>query len=87
MKRRGRRTLLLRAAALALMPVAARVPAQGDVKKELMQYQDHPNGGRKCEDCIQFVPGPDPKGPGRCRIVEGEISRSGWCIEYVAKPK
>ncbi len=85
MKRCSRRALLVRAGALLLAPVALRVAAQGDVKKEVMKYQDHPNDGRKCEDCIEFIPGREANGPGTCKIVEGEISRHGWCIEFIAK--
>ena len=39
------------------------------------------------DDCVQFVPGANPKAPGRCKIVEGEISRHGHCVAFSPLPR
>ncbi|HET8584564.1 MAG TPA: hypothetical protein VFM89_02395 [Casimicrobiaceae bacterium] len=44
-----------------------------------MKYQDHPDGDKKCSECMQFVP------PGSCKVVEGTISPNGYCIAFVKK--
>ena len=64
------------------------MPAFGQAKaaKAAMQYQDKPSGNKQCSNCLQFVPGPKPKDNGTCKIVEGVISPSGYCIAWVAKP-
>jgi hypothetical protein len=53
--------------------------AQGKASKEAMKYQDHPDGDKKCSECMQFVP------PGSCKVVEGTISPNGYCIAFVKK--
>ncbi|HET7363685.1 MAG TPA: high-potential iron-sulfur protein [Burkholderiales bacterium] len=71
---------------LAVTPWVARsARAQGMASKEAMKYQDKPNDGQRCNDCIQFIAGPRPGANGTCKIVEGPISPSGWCIEFVKK--
>jgi hypothetical protein len=37
------------------------------------EYQETPNGIYSCAVCTLFEP---PKG---CKVVEGEISKEGWC--------
>jgi hypothetical protein len=54
--------------------------AQGKASKEAMKYQDHPNGDKKCSECMQFV------APNSCKVVEGTISPNGYCIAFVKKP-
>jgi hypothetical protein len=53
--------------------------AQGKASKEAMHYQDHPNGDKKCSECMQFV------APSSCKVVEGTISPNGYCIAFVKK--
>jgi hypothetical protein len=53
--------------------------AQGKASKEAMKYQDHPNGDKKCSECMQFV------APNSCKVVEGVISPNGYCIAFVKK--
>jgi hypothetical protein len=65
-------------AALATVPAGLLVrisPAQAADKMTLKQaeYQDGPNGIYSCAVCTLFEP---PKG---CKVVEGEISKDGWC--------
>ena len=81
-----RREFFFRISVLAAAPLASRLAiAQGGASKSDMHYQDKPNNGQRCADCIQFIPGKDPKGPGACKVVEGEISPNGWCIEFIKK--
>lgn len=49
------------------------------VSKTAMKYQDHPNGDKKCSNCLQFLP------PDSCKVVEGVISPNGYCIAWVKK--
>jgi hypothetical protein len=65
-------------AALATVPAGLlwRISsAQAADKMTLKQaeYQDGPNGIYSCAVCTLFEP---PKG---CKVVEGEISKDGWC--------
>jgi len=53
--------------------------AQQKVPKEAMKYQDKPNGDMRCDNCAQFV------APNSCKVVEGTISPSGYCIAWVKK--
>jgi len=52
---------------------------QQKVPKETMKYQDKPNGSMQCDNCSQFV------APNSCKVVEGTISPSGYCIAWVKK--
>lgn len=82
----SRRTLLKQVALLAGTVVTASVLpgksalAQQKVSKEAMKYQDKPNGDKQCSNCLQFIP------PGSCKVVEGAISPSGYCLAWVKKP-
>jgi hypothetical protein len=40
------------------------------------QYQDTPNGIYSCAVCTLFEP------PKDCKVVEGEISKDGWCKAF-----
>ena len=56
--------------------------------KAAVQYVDAGNvPGKDCDDCSQFVPGKDARGPGTCRIVEGDINPHGHCIAFSPRPK
>lgn len=75
----ARRRLLGQAAALPLwlaLPARART-ATGS--KEDFHYQDRPNGGKRCADCVQFIP------PAACQVVAGTISPDGWCMAFTPK--
>ena len=49
--------------------------------------QAKPDGDKSCSNCVQFVPGKNPKGPGECKAIAGdtEISPQGYCIAWVKK--
>ena len=40
------------------------------------EYQDTPNGIYSCGLCSLF------EAPNGCKVVEGEISRDGWCKAF-----
>jgi hypothetical protein len=84
-RERSRRSILkfaglLAGAALASgLPVARDALAQQKASKQVMKYQDKPNGDQKCSNCLQFEP---PKG---CKVVEGTVSPEGYCIAWAKK--
>jgi hypothetical protein len=53
--------------------------AQQKVSKEAMKYQDKPNADQRCDGCMQFV------APSSCKVVDGTISPSGWCMAWAKK--
>ena len=46
------------------------------LSKAQVQYQDSPKGIAMCATCTLFV------SPRACKVVEGDISPSGWCNAY-----
>ncbi|KQV43237.1 high-potential iron-sulfur protein [Massilia sp. Root335] len=84
-----RRRLLARTAALPILlalPLRS-VPASagtGTGSKEDFHYQEHPNEGKRCADCAQFIPAAKGQA-GACRIVAGAISADGWCMAFTPR--
>jgi hypothetical protein len=60
---------------LLAKPSAARA---GNGGKEDFHYQEHPNEGKHCANCAQFIPPEAKQQLGGCRIVAGPISADGW---------
>jgi len=81
----SRRSLLAGAARIAGLTLAGSVipiqlaSAQQKVSKQTMKYQDKPSGDQRCDGCMQFV------APSSCKVVDGTISPSGWCMAWVNK--
>ncbi|WJR80078.1 iron oxidase [Bradyrhizobium sp. NP1] len=76
---RTRRKILSAAVAGASTALFSRLAqAQASDKMTLAQaeYQDHPNGIYSCGMCTLFV------APKACKVVEGEVSRDGWCKAF-----
>jgi hypothetical protein len=73
--RLSRRLLLCSAAGATGVLAAAINPAlaQPKISKIAVNYQDHPDGDKRCDKCIQFQP------PDACKMVEGTISPQGSC--------
>jgi hypothetical protein len=74
------RRSLLRGAVGATGVLAARLNpalAQPKISKVAVNYQDHPDGDKRCDRCIQFQP------PDACKIVDGSISPQGSCRIFV----
>lgn len=81
----SRRSLLVQAALLAgtamtfsVIP-SKQASAQQKASKEVMKYQDKPNGDQRCSNCMQFV------APASCKVVDGVINPNGYCIAWVKK--
>jgi hypothetical protein len=73
--RLSRRSLLRGTAAAAslLCTKAELAEAQPKISKVAVNYQDHPDGEKRCDKCTQFLP------PDACKLVEGTISAQGSC--------
>jgi hypothetical protein len=57
---------------LAASPAAA----SNKMSPKAMQYRTTPNGAQKCNVCANWQP------PQSCKLVDGPIAPSGWCILY-----
>lgn len=44
--------------------------------KAQAEYQDKPNGIYSCGTCTLF------EAPSFCKVVEGEVSKDGWCKAF-----
>ena len=53
--------------------------AAAKMSPQAMQYRPKPNGNQHCDNCANFQP------PSACKVVDGIISPTGWCILYRAK--
>ncbi len=88
----SRRLALLRSAGLlaafAAAPMLVRTAGAQATKmtKAVAKYQEEPNKGQRCDECLQFIPGKTASARGACKVVEGDISPKGWCIAFVKKP-
>jgi hypothetical protein len=90
--------LLTTAAGLPLMLAPASEAAQ-KVSKSVVHYRDYPKDMRMCGMCKFFEGGGMMCGggmmgggmmrggmmAGRCEVVEGRISRMGWCDLYAGR--
>jgi hypothetical protein len=80
--RLSRRMLLQGAASAAgaATILAASAKQSGSVVKisqKAVNYQDHPDGDKRCDKCAQFQP------PSACKMVDGAISPHGSCRIFV----
>jgi hypothetical protein len=83
-RRQGLR-LAAGAAIIWVMPVGVLAQAK-KLDRSAVQYVDQgKDPGKDCDDCAQFVPGPNPRAMGTCRIVEGPISPHGHCLAFTPK--
>jgi hypothetical protein len=78
------RRVVLTGTALAVGATAAvRVVSPATAQEKMSQadakYQGTPKGGQRCDGCMLFQP------PNACKVVQGEISPSGWCQLFVKK--
>jgi hypothetical protein len=84
-----RRGALSGAAALVSLQALAPARARAGVltPKAEVKYQYQPQGKSQCSLCASFAPGPDAGAPGTCKIVEGPISPTGWCVLFSPKTR
>ena len=73
--RLSRRSLLRSAVGAASVLATTLNPAlaQPKISKVAVNYQDHPDGDKRCDKCIQYQP------PDACKVVDGSISPQGPC--------
>ena len=62
------------AAAPAPSPEAAAPATTAKVSQASVQYQTQPKGEQQCGKCMHFIAESNT-----CKLVEGQISPSGWC--------
>lgn len=88
---RSRRRLLTRAAAalpilITVSLVARSGPAfAAKASKSDFHYQDHPNDGNQCSNCVAFTPPASGDAFGACAIIAGPINPNGWCMAFSRK--
>ena len=86
-----REFLKIGGALVAVIPLVAvsnwASAAKNAAMRTSLKYQDKPDGDKSCANCLQFVPGKNPKGPGECKVIAGdnEISPQGYCIVWAKK--
>jgi hypothetical protein len=76
----NRRTVIIAAASAAPLLALASREAQAKLAPAAVKYQTTPKDGHQCDGCIQFV------APNACKLVEGDIAPTGWCLLWVKKP-
>ncbi len=54
----------------------SRAQASDKMTRQQAQYQDTPKDIYSCEVCSLFEP------PKSCKVVEGEVSKDGWCRAF-----
>ena len=59
-------------------PSAPAEPAKAS--QASVQYQTEPKNGQACADCLHFIAESNT-----CKVVEGDISPTGWCALWVQK--
>ena len=63
--------------------------SKNDAMRTALKYQETPSGSKRCDNCLQWVPGKTPKDKGGCKILPGdtEIAPAGYCTAYVEMKK
>lgn len=65
-----------RAASAGLLLRIAPAGASDKMTRQQAEYQDTPNGIYSCAVCTLF------EAPNVCKVVEGEVSKDGWCKAF-----
>jgi hypothetical protein len=76
----SRRSLLLAAAGAAPVLALTGGEAQAKMAQTAVKYQPDPKDGKQCDGCIQFV------APNSCKLVDGDVAPTGWCLLWAKKP-
>lgn len=82
-----RRTFIGSVVVLPALAALFSAAASADTSKSsqaAMQYQSSPKDGKHCSGCNFFIPGDSATANGTCKIVDGTISPTGYCIAYNA---
>ena len=73
----GRAALVVAGGTVAAL--AASSPAAAKTAQKAAHYQTTPKGKASCANCAQFI------APKSCKVVDGDVSPSGWCLMYAPK--
>ncbi len=76
----SRRSVLLAAAGAAPLLALTGSEAQAKLAQTAVKYQTDPKDGKQCDGCNFFV------APNSCKMVDGDISPTGWCSLWVKRP-
>ena len=76
MRRRDLINILIGVASSIHLSASAQAEEAEKMSKKEAEYQDDPKDIRMCATCTLFVP------PRACKVVEGDISPSGWCKAF-----
>lgn len=76
----SRRTVLIAAAGAAPLLALMSSEAQAKLAPAAVKYQTTPKDDHQCDGCAQFV------APNSCKLVDGDIVATGWCLLWVKKP-
>jgi hypothetical protein len=49
------------------------------LSQKAVKYQGSPKGDQRCDNCSSFSP------PLACRLVDGAILPTGWCLRYTKR--
>lgn len=53
--------------------------AANKIPQKAVSYQTTPKGAQRCDNCALW------QSPSSCKLVDGDISPSGWCTLYKKK--
>jgi hypothetical protein len=83
----SRRRVFKAAAGVALAGCAAGAARADVMSKAAVGYQDVPNGGKVCAQCVyfEFMPASGTMPQSQCKLVAGKINPAGWCEIWTAK--
>ena len=70
----SRRSVLLAAAGAAPLLALTGGEAQAKLAMTAVKYQPDPKDGKQCDGCNFFV------APNSCKMVDGDIAPTGWCL-------
>jgi hypothetical protein len=73
---RSRRTVMRAVVGGVSAGLFAQAQASEKMTRQQAEYQDTPNGIYSCAVCTLF------EQPKFCKVVEGEVSRDGWCKAF-----
>jgi hypothetical protein len=76
MRRRDFIPVLIGAATGFNLAAPAKTHAAEKMSKQEAEYRDSPKDIRMCATCTLF------EAPHACKVVEGDISPSGWCKAF-----
>lgn len=75
----NRRSVLLTAASAAPLLALMSSQVKAGAKQTTVKYQAEPKDGKQCDGCNYFV------APNSCKVVDGEVSPTGYCLLWTKK--